>query len=138
MRSSSCAKTPCAFAVKARMRVSYIGRSRVKASICDIAFTTKNTTRAERKRITESTARERGKRSRSRRVTNGWRANDRKSAKKNMTNRTLPAQRSPTTAAVASTTSARERKTPLPPGFAPVEKVPVEKMPEFDSTAASV
>ena len=39
-------------------------------------------------------------------------------------------------AAVARTTSARERNTPLPAGLVPVENVPVEKSP--DSTAASV
>jgi hypothetical protein len=56
-----------------------------------------------------------------------------------MTNRTFPAQSIPTRAAVASTTSARERNTPPAAGFVPVEKVPVEKSPlELESTAASV
>ena len=85
------------------------------------------------------TASERGKRIFSRRVTNGWSAKERKRAKKNMTKRTFPAQSIPTTAAVARTTSARERNTPPPAGFVPVENVPVEKSPlELESTAASV
>ncbi len=115
-----------------------MGRSRVKASICDIALMTKKTTSAERSTMTVRTARERGKRIFSRRATNGWSAKERKRAKKNMTNRTFPAQSIPTRAAVASTTSARERNTPAA-GPVPVENVPVEKSPlEPESTAASV
>jgi hypothetical protein len=96
-------------------------------------------TSAVRRRITARTANVRGRRIRSRSATNGWSANERKSAKKKVTKRTLPAQRRPTTAAVARTTSARDRNTPPAPGPAPVENVPVEKSPlDPESTAASV
>ena len=85
----------------------------------------KNATSAQRRRRTTNAASARGTRIFSRSSTKGWSAKERKSAKKSVTKRTLPAQRSPTTAAVARTASARERKAPPSAGLVPVVKAPL-------------
>jgi hypothetical protein len=89
----------------------------------------KNAKSAQRRRRTTNAARPRGTRSFSRSSTNGCSANERKRAKKIVTKRTFPAQSRPTTAAVASTTSARERKTPPRAGLVPVVKAPLLSKP---------